>query len=229
MVRLIYKSTMSKKFVKRLLGWWPENKRTYVWRNTRDPYRIAIAEMMLQRTRANQVEPIYKRFMEKYPTPETLAKAPAKEVAEDLRSLGLLHRAKKVQNFAIALVNKYNGVMPQSRDELLKLPRIGDYVADAVLSSAYGQDVAAVDVNVVRILQRVFGLKGGAEARRNIEIRKLAQMLVPRGNAREYNLAMIDFAALICVPRAPKCGECPLATICVTRPRIAHTVATSAQ
>lgn len=214
MTKLPRKRNFAKRFVKRLLVWWQKNRRSYIWRNTRNPYRIAIAEMMLQRTRADQVEPVYKRFMKKYPKPRILAKAPAGDVEEDLRSLGLLHRVGKIRNFAITLVKEHRGVMPRSRDGLLKLPNIGDYAADATTCFAYGQDAAVVDANVVRVLQRVFGVKVGGEARRNLEIRRLAQILVPRGKAREYNWAMIDFAALVCTPRNPKCGECPLADLC---------------
>jgi len=205
---------MVTQFAKPLLDWWRKGGRTYIWRRTRDPYRIAIAEMMLQRTRADQVEPIYKRFMRKYPKPRILAAAPAGDVEEHLRSLGLLHRAGKIRNFAIALVKDHGGVMPRSRDELLKLPNIGDYVADATLCFAYGQDAAVVDANVVRVLQRVFGVKVGGEARRSLEIKGLAQILVPRGKAREYNWAILDFAALICTSHNPKCGECPLGDLC---------------
>jgi len=201
-------------FPKLLIKWYRENGRNYPWRTSRDPYKILIAEIMLQRTRADQVKPVYLEFISKYPNTRELNKAPEKDIREYFGRLGLLWRAKLVKSLAKELVNRFSGKIPQSRDLLLPLPAIGEYIADAVLCFGYGADVAVVDANVCRIIKRVFGLVAKGEARRDRSFKRLAQEMVSSGKADEFNWAMIDFAALVCTPSSPKHSVCPMNEFC---------------
>jgi len=199
----------------KLLFWYERNGRDYPWRRTVDPYRILIAEIMLQRTKADQVAPVYGEFIRRFPDPYSLHKADPEVIRSYFSKLGLMWRADLIIRFAAKLVERFGGKIPPDRDQLLSLPAVGDYIADAVLSFAYGRDVAVVDSNVCRVLRRVFGLKPRGEARRDRRFRELAQMLVPPGKSREFNWAMIDFASAVCTPRNPKCDECPLRENCL--------------
>ncbi|NIO19883.1 MAG: DNA glycosylase [Candidatus Aenigmarchaeota archaeon] len=197
-----------------LLEWYRENGRSYVWRRKKNPYEILIAEIMLQRTRADQVEPVYLDFIEKFPDTLELRKATEKEIGEYFGRLGLLWRAKLVKRLAEELVGRFEGKIPESRNLLLSLPTVGEYIADAVLCFAYGKEVAVVDANVCRIVERMFGITPKGEARRDRRFRNLAQEMVPPSKANEFNWAMIDFAALVCTSRNPKHGICPINGVC---------------
>lgn len=197
-----------------LLEWYDANRRNYPWRTSRDPYEVLIAEIMLQRTRADQVLPVYLSFIKKFPTVRKLNEASLEEIREFFDSLGLMWRAKLVKRLAADLVNRFDGRVPESRKELLSLPAVGEYMADAVLSFAYGENVEVVDANVVRVIGRVFELKSSGEARRNRKFRNIARNIVSEGHARKVNWAIIDLAALVCTPKNPKCDECPLQAVC---------------
>lgn len=197
-----------------LLEWFRENGRSYVWRRKEDPYEILVAEIMLQRTRANQVEPVYLDFIRKFPNAQELNRATEEKIGEYFGRLGLLWRAKLIKRLARELVSRFGGKIPKSRDLLLSLPAVGEYMADAVLCFAYGKDVAVVDANVCRVIERVFGIVAKGEARRDRRFRSLAQEMVPSGRANEFNWAMIDFAALVCTPRNPKHDVCPINKFC---------------
>lgn len=199
----------------RLLEWFEKHGRKYPWRKNISPYRVLMAEIMLQRTKADQVLPVYSLFLKKYPTPRALAGAAPEDIEKAFARLGLRWRGEKVKKMAEALVSRYGGNIPRGRDELLSLPGVGEYVADAVLCFAYGEDRAVVDANVCRVIGRIFGLKAKGEARRNPVFRERAQELLPAGNARKFNWAMIDLAALVCTPRNPKCAVCPLEGMCL--------------
>jgi len=211
---------VKKAFPKLLLEWFRENGRSYVWRRKKDPFEILMAEIMLQRTRADQVEPVYLDFIKKFPNAWQLNRATKKEIAKYFGRLGLLWRAKRVKRLAEELVNRFKGEIPKERDLLLSLPAVGEYMADAVLCFAYGNDVAVVDANVCRIIERVFGIIPKGEARRDHRFRSLAQEIVPCGRAKEFNWGLIDLGALICTPRDPSCSICPLESLCVYGQRI---------
>jgi A/G-specific adenine glycosylase len=202
-------------FNSRLLKWYfEEDKRTFPWRQTTDPYRIVIAEIMLQRTKADQVVPVFLSFMERFPSPCELGRAGLSEIKEYFSKLGLLWRATKVKRLCETLCKDFNGKVPQERDKLKSIPGIGEYVADAVSCFAFGKDTEIIDSNVCRVLGRVFSIKSEGEARRNPTFRKVAQSLIPIGNCREFNWALIDHAHEICKPQNPKCEICPLDRIC---------------
>jgi len=200
-----------------LLEWYKVNGRNYPWRRSRDPYKVLIAEIMLQRTKADQVLPVYLSFIRDFPTAQKLSEAPLEKIRSYFDRLGLMWRAELVKRLAGELVSKFQGRVPDDRRELLSLPSVGEYMADAVLSFSRGKDVAVVDANVCRVIGRIFGLKPKGEARRDPRFREIAQSMVPRDKARELNWAIIDLAALICTPKNPRHDECPLQEICSFR------------
>ncbi len=197
-----------------LLKWYEKNGRSFPWREKRDSYQILIAEIMLQRTKANQVLPVYLDFIREFPTIESLKTATVRKIKRHFARLGLLWRANRVKQMAEDIVKRFNGRIPSDRDQLLAIPSVGDYIADAVLAFAYGKDVAVVDSNVCRVIGRVFGIDWKKEARRRPVFREIPDKLLPKGKAREFNWAIIDLASLVCLPWNPKCLKCPLCTIC---------------
>ncbi|MEM2129636.1 MAG: hypothetical protein QXZ70_03450, partial [Candidatus Bathyarchaeia archaeon] len=190
------------------------DKRSFPWRKSKDPYQILIAEIMLQRTKAEQVVPVFLKFIERFPSPKELNNAKMSEIESYFDKLGLIWRAKKVKCLSEKLVGDYNGSVPRERSKLLALPGVGDYVADAVRCFAFDEDVAIIDSNVCRVLRRVFGLEPKSEARRSPLYKEIAEQLAPRGKCKEYNWAIIDHASDICRPKNPKCEICSLNTIC---------------
>ena len=206
--------TIEKKLSERLLEWYEKNKRKFIWRKINDPYEILIAEIMLQRTKADQVEPVYRLFLKEFPNVQKLNEANEITIKGYFSQLGLLWRAQLVKDLAKELMQRFKGKVPGNRAELISLPGVGEYIADAVLSFAYGRDVAVVDTNVCRVISRVFDLKAKGEARRDPKFRKIAQEMLPAGKSRNFNLAMIDLAALVCIPKKPKCHICPLNNLC---------------
>lgn len=203
-------------FVRALLTWAKNNTRDFPWRRTKDAYRILVAEIMLQRTRAEQVVPVYERFVEKYPDPHSLSKAPVSELRSEILSLGLEKRAHGLKKLAEQLVEEYMGEIPNSRDKLVKLHWIGNYIANAILCHSFGVDVPTVDANFARVLVRVFSLKSKHPAQKDKRIWAFAQSLMPlvKGSARVLNLAILDLASKICTPKKPSCRICPLESVC---------------
>ena len=200
---------------KKLIVWWFKNSRSYPWRETSDPYRIAIAEIMLQRTRADQVLPVYLEFLERFPTIVDLAKASENEISSFFKRLGLLWRACLTKKMADFILEEHSSIFPRNKRDLLRIPAIGEYISNAILSFAYNQPVVIVDSNVCRIIVRLYGLEISGEARRNREIREIAdEMLTSAQKSRSLNLALIDFGALICKPAKPHCLECPINSSC---------------
>lgn len=203
-----------KKFTKLLLEWGNDNLRDFKWRNSTNPYEILIAEMMLQRTKAEQVAAIYDSFLERFSDVKKLANSDTEEIKKVIKPLGLEYRAKRIKEVAEAIVKDHDSTVPASEKELLELPGIGRYISGAVLSIAFKKDVPIFDSNVARILQRVFSMEITAESHKKKEFWDFMGQMVPEGRAKEFNLALIDFGSLICTPRNAKCENCPLANIC---------------
>jgi A/G-specific adenine glycosylase len=164
---------------------------------------------MLRRTRADQVVPVYERVAKRYQTAEELASAPAEELRELLYPLGLEWRADNIVSMVHEVIERYGGEVPGTKDELMALPGVGDYVASAVACFSGDEPLPIIDTNVVRVIGRVFGLRLDGEARRRREIRDAAAMCLDRHQPRLYNYALLDFAALVCTASAPRCSECP--------------------
>lgn len=203
-------------FVQILLKWAENNTRNFPWRNTRDAYRILMAEVMLQRTRVEQVVPVFERFMKRYPDWTSLSVASESDIGAEIQSLGLGKRASGLKKLAAQLLLEYNDEVPPNRDALMRLFGIGNYISNAVLCYAFGFDVPTVDSNFARVLVRVFSLTAKPPAQKDRTVLEFAESLMPlvKKHARELNLGIIDLAAKLCTPRNPLCGTCPLNSLC---------------
>ncbi len=201
-------------FRQKMLDWFNKYGRDYPWRHTDDPFRVLIAEIMLRRTKADQVKPVYNLLFDKYPDVGSLALADDKQLEEILYPLGLKWRYPAFKLIAQVLKEKYNCMVPETREELTRLLGVGDYVAGAVLTIAYKKPEWMVDSNIVRLFKRYFGLDTTKEGRRDKHIIALAKIYTSGEDPRAVNLAILDFTALICTPRNPKCQCCPVKTDC---------------
>ncbi len=192
----------------RLLEWYEANGRHDLpWRQSRDPYHVYISEIMLQQTQVERVRShYYPAFLANFPTLSHLAKASLDEVLAAWSGLGYYQRAKNLHKTAKLCPQG----LPKSFEELKKLPGIGDYTAAAICSFAYDQPVAVVDTNIKRLLSRLFALPSPTPA----TLRRLASQLLPPTSPRDHNLALMDLGAMVCTPKKPKCGECPLKPSC---------------
>jgi A/G-specific adenine glycosylase len=187
------------------------NGRDFPWRRETDPYKILVAEKLLQQTTYGHVLKVYHDFFKKFPNVRSLAKAEVPEIENTIRRLGFQRqRARQLKEIAQVIVNEYGGNVPSRKEDLLRLKGVGEYVANAVLCFAFGKDVAIVDMNVRRVVSRVFGWKGVSDK----EIAKRLCAMLPKGKAKEFNWTMIDFSSIIC-SRKPKCKICFLNDLCL--------------
>ena len=208
-----YRNTI-KKIQTEILKWGEENIRRYPWRNTKDPYRIIVAEVMLHRTRADQVKKMYNKFIEKFPDFRSVVMAGQDRIESELHSLGLLWRSDLLYRMAREVVEKYGGVLPMNKDELMKLPGVGHYIASAVLCSGYNIPEPVLDTNTVRVIGRIFGIEVTDSSRRSEKFEKIMRNLIDCGEPKKFFLSIIDFAALVCSANNPKCNACSLCDIC---------------
>ncbi len=198
-----------------LLKWFDEEKREMPWRETRNPYKIWVSEIMLQQTQIITVIPYFERFIEAFPTVQDLAAAPEEKVLKCWEGLGYYSRARNLHRAAKQIVAEFDGRMPQDWDDLLSLPGIGSYTAGAVLSIAFGQVLPAVDGNVLRVLSRMFLISKPINvAKTKKEMEALAGCLIPIARAGDFNQALMELGALICTPKSPQCFRCPLQKCC---------------
>ncbi len=188
--------------------------REFEWRNQSKQYNILIAEFMLQRTKAEQVEPVYKKFLKQYPYIVTLSKAKLKSVEKYTATLGRHNRAPYFINAAKFVVHNWSGKFPESRDELLKIPGVGNYVAGAIMAVCYNNADYVVDSNIARFINRYNGLTLKGEIRRKKIIIEKSKKLFNVKDQRKFLFALLDFTALICKPINPLCPECPLKKKC---------------
>jgi A/G-specific adenine glycosylase len=199
------------------MEWYSRECRALPWRESRDSYRVWISEAMLQQTRVETVLSYWPRFVERFPTLEDLSEAEEDEVLALWSGLGYYNRARKLREAAIEIVRQHGGEFPRTREEALALAGVGPYTAGAVLSIAYDLPEALVDGNVQRVFSRLFGIDEVAgSTRMNRLLWSLAGELVPRsGGAGTWNQAVMELGATVCVPRSPRCGECPVRRGCV--------------
>lgn len=209
------------RFRRLLVRWYRRHGRDLPWRRTRDPYRVLVSEIMLQQTPVSRVAPYYHRFLERFPSLERLAAAPAASVREAWDGLGYYRRAANLHLLAQQVVTDRNGVIPAEPEQLRHLPGIGRYTAGAVASFAYERSTAAVDTNVARVIRRAFHPRAhrGSGDRR---IWATAARLVPRQGkaAWVFNQAIMELGAVVCTAGSPKCGLCPVKRDCVTGQRV---------
>lgn len=203
---------------RRLLGWYEVHQRALPWRSAPSPYRVWISEVMLQQTRVATALPYFARWMARFPDVEALARAPLEEVLEVWSGLGYYQRARTLHRAAQELVASRGGQLPEDLEGLLALPGVGRYTAGAIASIAYELPAPIVDGNVIRVLCRIFGLEGDPRASPLHErLWALAEALIPPGRARDFNQSLMELGALVCSPRGPSCGACPVAEVCVAR------------
>jgi A/G-specific adenine glycosylase len=198
-----------------LLVWYEVNARRLPWRNHPDPYAVWVSEIMLQQTQVDTVVAYFERWMQRFPSLSSLADATEQEVLACWEGLGYYSRARNLHKAARQVVKEYGGKLPPDLHALERLPGIGPYTAAAIASMAYGQDQAALDGNIRRVLARLFDLRLPArspEGERRLW--ELAAQHMPAGRAGNYNQALMDLGSLICTPHAPKCLLCPLASLC---------------
>lgn len=202
-----------------LLSWYEENARILPWREHPEPYRVWISEIMLQQTRVEAVKPYFSRFMEELPEIKDLAEVSEERLFKLWEGLGYYNRARNLQKTARIVVEEYGGRLPDSFEQLLKLPGIGTYTAGAIASIAYGIPVPAVDGNVLRVLSRVLAsnediLKQSVKKQMEDDLRET----MPRNHASAFNQGLIEIGAIVCIPNGqPKCDRCPLVSICLGR------------
>lgn len=197
-----------------ILAWGERNMRDFPWRHTRDPYKILIAEIMLHRTKAEQVKRIYGSFIMKYPDIYAIADARPEALKNDLKSLGLSYRGDMLYRLAVRIIEKHNGNVPGNVEDLISLPGIGNYAASAIMCSAYNSPAPFLDTNTVRIISRVYGIKPTDSSRRSKEFKKVMNSIIRSCDTRKLMFSMIDYAAIVCTPHTPECSICGLNEIC---------------
>jgi A/G-specific adenine glycosylase len=206
----------SRYFSKKVVEWYQKNKRTLPWRDTSDPYKVWLSEIILQQTRVQQGLPYYKQFVKKFPTVRALAQASEEQVLRAWQGLGYYTRARNLHRCARLVRTRHNGKFPDSYSALLTLPGIGQYTAAAIASICYNEPVAVVDGNVFRVLARVFGIHQPINTSAGKKIfSDLANSLIPETQPALFNQAIMEFGALHCTPRNPFCADCIFKKQCV--------------
>jgi len=201
-----------------LLAWFRAHKRDLPWRRTRDAYAIWVSEIMLQQTQVPTALPYYERFLRRFPTVRDLADASLDDLLAEWQGLGYYARARNLHAAARLVCERHGCVLPASRAELEALPGIGEYTAGAILSMAYGQDEPSIDVNVARVLARLFDYDQPlTKAAGKKALRGYAAALLPPGRAGEFNQAIMELGATICMARVALCDQCPVAAHCRAR------------
>lgn len=199
---------------RKILLWYSKNGRAFPWRETRDPYRILLSEIMLQQTQAERVAVRLPEFLKAYPDMTALSRAPKADVLRAWKGMGYNNRAVRLHSAVKEVMAAYNGVLPRETDALEALPGIGRYTAHAVACFAHGRRLPVVDVNVRRVLSRIFRrMDTTGDVLSEKEAWELASAVLPAA-AYDWNQALMDFGALICTARSPKCSSCPLAGTC---------------
>ena len=200
---------------RRLTAWYAKNKRDLPWRRTKDPYVVLVSEVMLQQTQVETVLPYFAKFLERFPTAADLAAAEEEEVFRRWAGLGYYRRARNLHRAAKEVVEGRGGVFPERREDLLALPGVGPYTAGALASIAFDRAEPLVDGNVERVLARVFAVgEDLSKSAGKKRIWSLAERLVPEESPGDFNQALMELGAVVCVPLGPKCASCPLRGVC---------------
>jgi len=198
-----------------LLRWFRSSARPMPWRETRDPYRIWVSEVMLQQTRVATVEPYYERFLAKFPDVRSLARAHPDDVMKAWEGLGYYSRARNLHKAAGIVVARHGGELPRAVESLAALPGIGRSTAGAIAAIAFDADAPILDANAKRVVARLFAVMGDpAAAAVEKALWGRSALLVRKGKGRDTALAVMDLGATVCLPRTPRCGECPLRSAC---------------
>jgi len=208
-----------RRFRQRLLTWYGRHGRDLPWRKTDDPYHILVSEIMLQQTQVDRVLPKYAEWLDKYPSMEVLAEAPEIDVTKTWYPLGYNIRPKRLQSIARESVAKYGGQLPSDEATLLSFKGIGAYTAGAIRSFAFRERAAILDTNVARVLFRNFVAKGDPKSHAmKRHLWTISETLVPMRHVFDFNQALMDLGAMVCVARNPKCDVCPMTKNCRAYP-----------
>lgn len=200
-------------FNRRILSWGRANRRTFPWREESDPFKLLIAEVLLQRSRSKTVAPVFKAVFQKWRGPAELGGARIDTLRRTLRPLGLVRRAEILRALARAVAGI--GRVPETLDELTALPGVGRYTAAATLAIAYRKATPVVDSVSARVFRRFFGLSSNRSPSEDAELWKAVEAIAPPRQVREWNWAVLDLASQLCVPKQPRCPRCPLVNQCV--------------
>ena len=213
--QLLNETTEIQEFRSALLRWGKDHYQDLPWRKPLPVWQGLVTEILLQRTRALQVVPVFEKFRNRYPTVQDFSNASRDEISELIKPLGLRWRAPLLYDLA-QLINETSGQVPLDEKTLQQWPGVGPYVSSATLSLHANRRAVIIDSNVVRVLCRVVGQPYDGETRRKRWLRELTERLTPRAGSREYNYALLDLATAVCRPSEPLCGECPLESICLS-------------
>ena len=209
------KQTLQNHIRQSLLKWYDNNKRDLPWRKTDNPYDIWVSEVMLQQTQVATVIPYYRRFLDRFANVQQLARAELQVVLKCWEGLGYYARARNLHRAADIVLKKYGGAIPNNHETFRQLPGVGDYIAAAVQSIAFGNPYAVVDGNVKRVLARLFCLSAPVNQPKSLKIYKqYATLLLERNQPGRFNQAIMELGALVCTPSNPLCDACPLSVVC---------------
>jgi len=198
-----------------LLDWFHENARDLPWRKSYDPYQVWISEIMLQQTQMDRVVVYYNRWISRFPDLESITRASEEEVLKLWEGLGYYSRAHNIIKTANILFNEFDAKLPANHIELIALPGIGPYTAGAVMSIAFNQEYPLVDANIERVFARLFNISKPVKDKETHKfIWQKSRKLIPQGKAREFNQALMELGALVCMPQNPRCKICPIRTDC---------------
>jgi len=212
------KISKDNRFVERTLDWYDKNKRDFPWRSVKDPYKIMVAEFLLQKTNSTKVLSAYKLLIEKYPNVYHLNESNIKDLIDIIRPLGLLKRANMLKKSSMIIVSKHNGTIPDKLEDLLSLPGIGNYSANAILCFGYDQNVPLLDVNIARIIRRIFNLPLKIRIESDNNLFKISEEIINGNlpfNVKKYHYSLIDISAALCRPKKVNCIYCPFNNFCL--------------
>lgn len=201
--------------VQNLLHWFSKNQRSLPWRVQYDPYQVWISEIMLQQTQMDRVIPYFLRWLGQFPTIEAVASASEDAIHKAWEGLGYYSRARNLHKCAQMIINEYDAKLPDNYEELLNLPGVGPYTAGAIMSIAFNKNYPVVDANIKRLFARIFDINkplGSEELKKACSEKAIS--LLPKKQAREFNQALMELGALVCLPRSPHCENCPLTAQC---------------
>jgi A/G-specific adenine glycosylase len=213
------------RFRRRLLDWYRAHGRDLPWRTTDDPYHILVSEVMLQQTQVDRVLPKYHEWLAKFPSLTALAAADQDDVTDSWRPLGYNIRPRRLHSIARESVEHYGGQLPSDEATLLSFKGIGQNTAGAIRSFAFGQRAAILDTNVARVLHRIFVVHGDVKAHAmKKHLWTVSEAMVPRKHVFDFNQALMDFGAMVCIARKPKCDVCPMTKMCGTYSKLSSGV-----
>ena len=202
-----------------LLHWFDQNARILPWREEATPYRVWVSEIMLQQTRVEAVKPYFQRFLSTFPDISSLSKAEDDLLLKMWEGLGYYNRARNLRAAARMVMEEYGGELPSEKEQLMKLPGIGDYTSGSVASIAFGKWCTAIDGNVLRVIARLCANEQNIlDKKVRLEVEQFILKILPRERPGDFNQALMELGALICIPNgAPKCEECPVSAMCLAR------------